>query len=82
MKRLFVSALALCGVLTVVAQPQMSYEEAEAKANEYIAKLTLDEKLAMPQGHNRFFFPAILLKIFSSLYCVYIFFSNSILNKF
>ena len=59
MKRLFVSALALFGVLTVVAQPQMSYEEAEAKANEYIAKLTLDEKLAMTQGHNRFFFPGV-----------------------
>ena len=59
MKRLFVSALALFGVLTVVAQPQMSYEEAEANANEYIAKLTLDAKLAMTQGHNRFFFPGV-----------------------
>ncbi|MBQ5753903.1 MAG: glycoside hydrolase family 3 C-terminal domain-containing protein [Alistipes sp.] len=59
MKRFFVSALAVLGVLSVMAQPQMSWEEAEAKADEFIAKLTLEEKLSMTQGHNRFFFPGV-----------------------
>ena len=51
--------LAMLGALTVAAQPQMSWEEAEAKADELIAKLTLEEKLSMTQGHNRFFFPGV-----------------------
>lgn len=59
MKRLFFLTLAMLGALTVAAQPQMSWEEAEAKADELIAKLTLEEKLSMTQGHNRFFFPGV-----------------------
>ena len=58
MKRFLLSIFALVATLSAVeAQPLMSYEEAEAKANEVIKSLTLDEKLAMTQGYNRFFLP-------------------------
>ena len=59
MKRLLFSVFALAICATVSAQPVMSYEEAEAKANEIIKTLTLEEKLSMTQGHNRFFFPGV-----------------------
>lgn len=59
MKKLLLSLSALLISVTVVAQPVMSYEEAEAKANEIIKTLTLEEKLSMTQGHNRFFFPGV-----------------------
>ena len=57
MKKLLLSLSALLVSAVVVAQPVMSYEEAEAKANEIIKTLTLEEKLSMTQGHNRFFLP-------------------------
>ena len=59
MKKLFLSLIALALSATVMAQPVMSYEEAEAKANEILKTLTLEEKLSMTQGHNRFFLPGI-----------------------
>ena len=59
MKKLLLSLSALLVSAVVVAQPVMSYEEAEAKANEIIKTLTLEEKLSMTQGHNRFFFPGV-----------------------
>ena len=59
MKKLLLSLSALFVSAVVVAQPVMSYEEAEAKANEVIKTLTLEEKLSMTQGHNRFFFPGV-----------------------
>ena len=59
MKRLLFSVFTLAICATVSAQPVMSYEEAEAKANEIIKTLTLEEKLSMTQGHNRFFFPGV-----------------------
>ena len=59
MKKLLLSLSALLVSAVVVAQPVMSYEEAEAKANEIIKTLTLEEKLSMTQGHNRFFFPCV-----------------------
>ncbi len=39
------------------AQPLMSYEEAEKKADELIKTLTLQEKCDMTHGYNRFFLP-------------------------
>ena len=59
MKRLLLSFSAVFVSAVVLAQPVMSYEEAEAKANEIIKTLTLEEKLSMTQGHNRFFFPGV-----------------------
>ena len=59
MKRLLVSIFALMAASVVIAQPVMSYEQAEVKANEILKSLTLEEKLMMTQGHNRFFFPGV-----------------------
>ena len=59
MKRLLLSLSAVFVSAVVLAQPVMSFEEAEAKANEIIKTLTLEEKLSMTQGHNRFFFPGV-----------------------
>ena len=59
MKRLLLSLSAVLVSAVVLAQPVMSFEEAEAKANEIIKTLTLEEKLSMTQGHNRFFFPGV-----------------------
>lgn len=59
MKKLILSVVALLVGSTVLAQPVMSYEEAEAKANEILKSLTLEEKLSMTQGHNRFFLPGV-----------------------
>lgn len=59
MKKLILSVVALLVGSTVLSQPVMSYEEAEAKANEILKSLTLEEKLSMTQGHNRFFFPGV-----------------------
>ena len=59
MKRFILSIFALTACSALFAQPVMSYEEAEAKANEILKSLTLEEKLSMTQGHNRFFFPFV-----------------------
>ena len=59
MKKLLLTLSVLFVSAAVVAQPVMSYEEAEAKANEILKTLTLEEKLSMTQGHNRFFFPGV-----------------------
>ena len=59
MKRLILSLFALTAATTIMAQPVMSYQEAEAKANEILKTLTLEDKLSMTQGHNRFFFPGV-----------------------
>lgn len=59
MKKLIFSVVALLVGSTVLAQPVMSYEEAEVRANEILKSLTLEEKLSMTQGHNRFFFPGV-----------------------
>ena len=59
MKRFILSIFALMACSAALAQPVMSYEEAEAKANEILKSLTLEEKLSMTQGHNRFSFPGV-----------------------
>lgn len=59
MKRIFISLCVLFTCFTISAQPVMSWEEAEAKATEIIKTLTLEEKLSLTQGHNRFFFPGV-----------------------
>ena len=59
MKKVLLSIFAFTLCATAIAQPVMSYEEAEAKANEILKTLTLEEKLSMTQGHNRFFLPGV-----------------------
>ncbi len=59
MKKVLLSLFAVATSAIVAAQPIMSYQEAEAKANDILKTLTLEEKLSMTQGHNRFFFPGV-----------------------
>ncbi|MBQ9138928.1 MAG: glycoside hydrolase family 3 C-terminal domain-containing protein [Alistipes sp.] len=68
MKRLLLSLLALAATTAVIAQPVMSFEQAEAKADEIIKTLTLEEKLSMIQGHNRFFLPGVPAKGLPHIY--------------
>ena len=48
----------------------MSWEEATAKANEVLATLSLDEKVEMTRGHNRFFLPGAPAKGLPHVYMV------------
>ena len=59
MKKLILTTLAIIFTISAHAQPLMSYEEAEMKAGEVIKTLTLDEKLSLIQGKNRFFLPGV-----------------------
>ena len=68
MKKTILSVLALMISSAVFAQPVMSYEQAEAKANEVLKNLTLEEKLSMTQGHNRFFLPGVPAKGLPHIY--------------
>ena len=68
MKKLVLFVAAIFTASMVVAQPLMSHEEAEAKAVEVIKKLTLEEKLSMTQGHNRFFLPGVPAKGLPHIY--------------
>ena len=68
MKRLLISIFALTATLAVMAQPVMTFEQAEAKADEIIKTLTLEEKLSMIQGHNRFFLPGVPSKGLPHIY--------------
>ena len=68
MKKTILSVLALMISSAVFAQPVMTYEQAEAKANEVLKNLTLEEKLSMTQGHNRFFLPGVPAKGLPHIY--------------
>lgn len=58
MKRIVLSAIALVAAWGgAIAQPQMNREEAEKQAEALLSKLTLDEKIAMTRGYNKFFLP-------------------------
>ena len=59
MKKLILSFVAVALATTSFAQKteMMSWEEATAKATEVLKTLTLDEKLDMTHGHNKFFLP-------------------------
>ena len=59
MMKLILTTLAVILTISAYAQPLMSYEEAEIKAGEIIKTLTLDEKLSLIQGKNRFFLPGV-----------------------
>lgn len=62
MKKLLCSLLALASVAGACAQPLMSWDEAYKQADEVIATLTLDEKLGMTRGYNKFFLPGVPAK--------------------
>ena len=60
MKKLLLSIAIIATLATATAQKKgemMSWEEATAKANEVLATLSLDEKIEMTHGHNKFFLP-------------------------
>ena len=68
MKKLILSVVALLACSAAFAQPVMTYEQAEEKANEVLKSLTLEEKLSMTQGHNRFFLPGVPAKGLPHIY--------------
>ena len=60
MKKIILSIMALAVATTAFAQKRgemMSWEEATVKADEVLQTLTLDEKVEMTHGHNKFFLP-------------------------
>ncbi|MBQ0081226.1 MAG: glycoside hydrolase family 3 C-terminal domain-containing protein [Alistipes sp.] len=59
MKKLLLSLAAVALCVSVSAQSLMSWDEATLKAKELVSKLTLEEKLNMTHGYNRFFLPGV-----------------------
>ena len=60
MKKLILSIVAIALATTAFAQKKgemMSWEEATAKATEVLSTLSLEEKIEMTHGHNKFFLP-------------------------
>ncbi|MBE6197535.1 MAG: glycosyl hydrolase [Rikenellaceae bacterium] len=60
MKKLILSFVAFALATTAFAQKKaemMTWEEATAKATEVLGTLSLDEKIEMTHGHNKFFLP-------------------------
>ncbi|MBE6194134.1 MAG: glycosyl hydrolase [Rikenellaceae bacterium] len=73
MKRLILSFVAIAMATSVFAQKKgevMSWEEATAKANAVLATLSLDEKIEMTHGHNKFFLPGAPAKGLPHVYMV------------
>ena len=59
MKKILISVFAVALAVTTVAQPQMKWDEANRKADALLKTLTLDEKIEMTHGHNKFFLPGV-----------------------
>ncbi len=60
MKKLILSFVAIALATSAFAQKRgemISWEEATVKANEVLATLSLEEKIEMTHGHNKFFLP-------------------------
>lgn len=57
MKKLIFSLCAFALTTTAAAQPLMKWDEAYRKADAVIKTLSLDEKIEMTHGHNKFFLP-------------------------
>ena len=73
MKKLILSFVALALATTAFAQKKaemMSWDEAYTKADEILKTLTLDEKVEMTRGHNRFFLPGAPAKGLPHVYTV------------
>ena len=66
MKKLILSFVALALATSAFAAKKgemMSWDEATVKANEVLATLSLDEKIEMTHGHNKFFLPGAPAKV-------------------
>lgn len=73
MKKLILSFVAIALTTTSFAQTKgemMSWDEAYAKADEVLKTLSLDEKVEMTRGHNRFFLPGAPAKGLPHVYTV------------
>lgn len=57
MKKIVLTAIAAAVAACAFAQTQISREDAEKQADALLCKLTLDEKVAMTRGYNKFFLP-------------------------
>ncbi|MDD2611201.1 MAG: glycoside hydrolase family 3 N-terminal domain-containing protein [Bacteroidales bacterium] len=68
MKNLWVILFSLFLTLNAYAQPVMSKEEAYKKADEFIGKLTLEEKVQLTRGFNKFFFKGFEEKGMRNIY--------------
>uniref|UniRef100_UPI004056ADCD beta-glucosidase n=1 Tax=Alistipes sp. TaxID=1872444 RepID=UPI004056ADCD len=73
MKKFILLFVAVALATTVFAQKKgetMSWEEATAKANAVLSVLSLDEKIEMTHGHNKFFLPGAPAKGLPHVYMV------------
>ena len=73
MRKLILSFVAIAMATTAFAQKKsemMTWDEATVKANEVLATLSLDEKIEMTHGHNRFFLPGAPAKGLPHIYTV------------
>ncbi len=73
MKKLILSFVAVALATTAFAQKKaemISWDEAYSKADEILKTLTLDEKVEMTRGHNRFFLPGAPAKGLPHVYTV------------
>ena len=73
MKKFILLFVALMLATTSFAEKKtdmMSWDEAYAKADEVLKTLSLDEKVEMTQGHNRFFLPGAPAKGLPHVYTV------------
>ena len=60
MKKIILSFVAIALATSAFAQKKsemMTWEEATTKANEVLSTLSIDEKIEMTHGHNKFFLP-------------------------
>lgn len=62
MKKLLFSLCAVTLATTAIAQPLMKWDEAYRKADAVIKTLSLEEKIEMTHGHNKFFLPGAVNK--------------------
>mgnify|MGYP002513899493 CR=1 FL=1 len=73
MKKLILLLTAVALTTTAFAEKKsemMSWDDAYAKADEVLKTLSLDEKVEMTQGHNRFFLPGAPAKGLPHVYTV------------
>ena len=73
MKKLILSFVAVALATTAFAEKKpemMSWEDAYIKATEVLKTLSLDEKIEMTRGHNRFFLPGAPAKGLPHVYTV------------
>ena len=73
MKKLILSFVAVLFALTAFAEKKpemMSWDDAYTQATEVLKTLSLDEKIEMTRGHNRFFLPGAPAKGLPHVYTV------------